>query len=131
MRVPGVAILLWMGISLAGQDAKPPRDVAQLRAFYAQNCVRCHGVDGSAHDAAGKKLRGKDFTDPKEMKGESDEELQKTIRKGIFFGRVMPAFGKELSEAEIKLVVQEIVRKAEKGKPVAPAPEPTKPEPAK
>jgi mono/diheme cytochrome c family protein len=100
------------------QAPAEPRNVDALRAFFAQNCVRCHGLDGSARDPQGKKLKGKDFTDPKEMKGETDAELEKTIRKGVFFGKAMPAFGKELSEAEIKVFVKEIVRKAEKGKAI-------------
>jgi mono/diheme cytochrome c family protein len=118
VAVPASLVLL----AQAPPSGSPqPRSVDQLRAFFAENCVRCHGTDGSAHDASGKNLKGKDLTDPKEMKGESDADLEKTIRKGIFFGRAMPAFGKVLSDADIQLMVREVVRKVEKGKPIAPA----------
>lgn len=114
-------ILLASSASILLQAQAPqPRSVDQLKAFYAQSCVRCHGADGSARDAEGRKLKGRDLTDPS-MKGEKDASLEKTIRKGIFFGKAMPAFGKDLSEVEIQLLVKEIVRKAEKGKVIAPA----------
>lgn len=90
-----------------------PRD---LRLFYQQNCVRCHGADGSARDAAGKKLRGQDLTDAKWAKAVSDEEIAGAILKGKFFGRAMPAFKKDLTPEEALRMAREVVRKAEKGK---------------
>ncbi len=107
----------------AAQEKPAPRSVDQLKAFFVEKCSRCHGADGSARDAEGKKLKGRDLTDAKEMKGEKDASLEKSIRKGIFFGKAMPAFGKELSDAEIHLLLTEIVRKAEKGKAITPAAE--------
>jgi mono/diheme cytochrome c family protein len=117
--LPATALSL-LSLATLAQAPAAPRDAEQLRAFYQQNCVRCHGLDGSAKDPEGKKLKGRDLTDPS-MKNEKDASLEKTIRKGIFFGKAMPAFGKELSDAEIQLLVKEVVRKAEKGKAIAPA----------
>lgn len=102
--------------SLMAQDA-PKKD---LRAFFAVNCSVCHGADGSARGADGSRLKGQDFTDAKDMKGFTDTDLAKTIRKGKWFGR-MPSFKDRLSEAEIMEMVQQVVRKAEKGKAIAPA----------
>ncbi len=122
MRIPA-ALLLLLPALLGAQEAAPaapPRSVDALKAFYQQNCVRCHGPDGSARDATGKKLGGRDFTDPKENR-EPDAAMAKTIRKGIFFGRVMPSFKAQLSEEEALTIIKEIVRKAEKGKLIAPA----------
>lgn len=99
---------------------RPDRDLNQLKAFYQQACVRCHGVDGTARDVTGKRLGGRDFTDARAMKGERDAALARTIRKGIFFGKVMPAFKADLSEAEALKLVQEIVRKAKPGTVIAP-----------
>ena len=53
------------------------------------------------------------------MKGFTDAELAKTIRKGKMFGR-MPSFKDRLSEAEMMEMVQRVVRKAEKGKVITP-----------
>ncbi len=130
MRFPVRAALLTLlpAVLLAQEPARPPRGLDDLKAFYAQNCVRCHGPDGSARDATGKKLGGRDFTDPKENR-EPDAAMAKTIRKGIFFGRVMPSFKAQISEEEALTIITEIVRKAEKGKLIAPAPEAPKPSP--
>jgi mono/diheme cytochrome c family protein len=100
--------------SLSGLAAQEPSK-KDLRAFFAINCSVCHGADGSARGADGSKLKGQDFTNAKDMKGFSDAELAKTIRKGKAFGR-MPSYKDTLSEAEIMEMVQQVVRKAEKGK---------------
>ena len=105
------------------QAPAPGKTVQELRAFYAANCTKCHGPDGSAVSAEGKKLGGRDFTDPAKNQGETDQGMAKTIRKGIFFGAVMPAFMEQLTEADALLLVREIVRKAQKGKAIAPEPE--------
>ncbi|NWJ41743.1 MAG: c-type cytochrome [Geothrix sp.] len=96
-----------------------PKTVTELKAFFAANCVKCHGPDGSAM-ADGKKLGGRDFTDAAKQAKQTDEEMAKTIRKGIFFGVVMPSFKDRLSDEDALLMVKEVVRKAEKGKVIAP-----------
>ena len=119
MRWP---VLLLALCSLCVVAAQPPtRSLDELRTFFAANCARCHGVDGASSSPACRKLCSTDFTDPKVMGKVSDDRLVKTIRKGIFFGVVMPPFKKRLSEAETLLLVQGILRKAEKGKVIAAA----------
>jgi mono/diheme cytochrome c family protein len=118
MRIVLLAALA--AFSLVAKDTKIDEPKKDLRLFYLQNCARCHGEDGSATRPDGKKLGGRDFTSEKDMKGETDESMAKTIRKGIFFGAVMPSFKKQLSEEETLWIVKEIVRKAQKGKPVLP-----------
>ena len=118
MRIALTLPSLLLAASLGAQA--PAKSVDELRAFFAQNCVKCHGPDGSAHSPEGKKLGGFDFTDAKKAAGETDADMEKTIRKGIFFGLVMPSFKDRLSEADIALMVKEVLRKAEKGKAIAP-----------
>ena len=96
--------------------AKPSRSVDELRGFYAQNCVRCHGADGSAMGADGKRLKGADFTDAKALGKEKDESLAKVILKGTFFGLGMPAFKDQLSPEDARTMVSSVLRKAEKGR---------------
>lgn len=98
----------------------PAKTLNKLKVFYATNCVKCHGPDGSAQAADGEKLGGFDFTDAKKAAEETDAEMVKTIRKGLFFGIRMPSFKDQLSEADALLLVQGIVRKAEKGKVITP-----------
>jgi mono/diheme cytochrome c family protein len=93
MRIVLLAALA--AFSLVAKDTKIDEPKKDLRLFYLQNCARCHGEDGSATRPDGKKLGGRDFTSEKDMKGETDESMAKTIRKGIFFGAVMPSFKKK------------------------------------
>ncbi len=102
--------------ALSQAPAKPSRSVEELKGFYAQNCVRCHGADGSAVGADGKRLKGADFTDAKAMGNEKDESLAKTILKGTFFGLGMPAFKDQMSLEEARSMVVNVLRKAEKGR---------------
>lgn len=107
--------LLLLALPLAAQDPGP----VNLRLFYQQNCVRCHGVDGTARDAAGDKLKGQDFTDPR-WRAQDDQGLVKTILKGKFFGLAMPAYKDRLTREQAQAMVTEVLRRTEKGRPVAP-----------
>jgi mono/diheme cytochrome c family protein len=98
----------------------PVKDAKALRAFYAEHCVKCHGEDGSATGPDGKRLKGQDFTNLKEMAHKRDAKLANVIQKGVFFGKAMPAFKDRLTEAESLAMVTEVVRKAEKGKAIKP-----------
>ncbi|MDP2877738.1 MAG: cytochrome c, partial [Holophaga sp.] len=71
-----------------------------LRLFYQQNCVRCHGLDGAGIDPTGKKIRGQDLTDAAWAKATTDEAMVKAILNGKFFGRAMPAYKKDLTPDE-------------------------------
>lgn len=102
------------------------KSVPELRAFYQQNCIRCHGADGSAKGPEGKPLGGLDFTkvarEYRAANSEASERelraMARTIRKGLFFGITMPAWGKQLSEEEATLLVKEVLLKAEPGKAI-------------
>lgn len=118
MRVPILLPLFLAGAGLAAQA--PAKSADELRAFFQQNCVKCHGVDGSATGPDGKKLKGFNFTDAASLAGQADEKMVRTIRKGIFFGWIMPSFKSQLSEADADRMVKEVLRKAQKGKAIAP-----------
>ncbi|HJV89973.1 MAG TPA: cytochrome c [Holophagaceae bacterium] len=113
-------LLVLAAVSLPVFSQAPAKEAAALRAFYVGECARCHGADGSAVGPDGKRLKGQDFTNRKEMAEKQDAKLAKTILKGIFFGKAMPAFKDRLSEAEALAMVTEVVRKAEKGKAIQP-----------
>ena len=118
------SISCFLMLATATLHGAPPgaKGVQELKAFFQQNCVRCHGEDGSATSPEGKHLKGLNFTSPKDMEGKTDQELIRTIRKGLFFGLAMPSFKAQLSEEEAGLLVREVVRKAEKGKAIKPEP---------
>lgn len=121
--------LFALALPLAGQAPVPAtKSIPELRAFYQRNCLRCHGEDGAARGADGKKLGGVDFTkiaDEFRKRGGSDSEreiraMTRTIRKGIFFGLSMPAWKDQLSEAEAELMVREVLLQAAPGKVIKP-----------
>ncbi|PKN63029.1 MAG: hypothetical protein CVU57_21175 [Deltaproteobacteria bacterium HGW-Deltaproteobacteria-15] len=91
-----------------------------LRVFYQQNCAGCHGPDGSAVSAEGKKLSGQDFTDLDWQRRTRDDKMVKTILKGKFFGWAMPSFKDTLTPAEAQQMVTDIIRKSKKGHVIAP-----------
>ncbi len=91
-----------------------------LKAFYQQNCVKCHGPDGSAVSADGKKLKGQDFTDQNWQHNTGDEAMVKTILKGKFFGLAMPKFKGLLTEEEARRMVTDIIRNCKKGQVIKP-----------
>ena len=92
LRLMGGAWLLAVSaMTFAAAQEPAPKD---LRLFYQQNCIGCHGADGAARNAAGKSLRGQDFTDEKWRKNTTDERMVKVILKGKFFGLAMPSYKK-------------------------------------
>jgi mono/diheme cytochrome c family protein len=132
MRLLALALVL---PSLATQDPAPqaapaaqaapapaaaqatPAPIADLKGFYQMRCAGCHGIDGSAM-RDGKKLKGQDFTDAKDMKELTDAKMVKAIQEGLFFGKRMPAYKGQINEADSLRLVQEVLRKAEKGKAI-------------
>jgi mono/diheme cytochrome c family protein len=104
------------------------KSIQELKAFFKENCTRCHGLDGSARAADGKRLGGLDFTkaahDFRNLSSPASEReirtMIRTIRKGIFFGHTMPAWKDQLSQEDATLMVRDILLKAELGKAIEP-----------
>ena len=121
-RAGSVALLfaLLLAICIAPVLAQEEPAGKDLKAFYQQNCARCHGPDGSAVSAEGKKLRGRNFTDPKWQSDTGDDEMVKIILKGIFLGWVMPGFKNTLTADEAQRMVTDIIRVSKKGQVIAP-----------
>jgi mono/diheme cytochrome c family protein len=114
--------------SEAQTPAPKAKSINELKAFYQQNCTRCHGRDGSARGTDGKKLGGQDFTlvaqDFQKLRGPASEReiraMIQIIRKGVFFGLSMPSWKEQLSQEEATLMVKEVLLKAEPGKAIEP-----------
>lgn len=127
--LPAAALML---AALAASAAQVPearaRTIPELKAFFQQNCTRCHGLDGSAKASDGRRLGGLDFTkaaqDFRTLSGPASEReirtMIRTIRKGILFGYSMPAWKDQLSQEDATLMVREVLLKAEAGKAIEP-----------
>lgn len=120
-RAGSVALMfaLLLAICIAPVLAQEGPASKDLKAFYQQNCTRCHGPDGSAVSAEGKKLRGRNFTDAKWQRDTGDDEMVKIILKGIFFGWVMPSFKDILTADEAQRMVTDLIRMSKKGQVIA------------
>lgn len=102
--------------SVKGQDTK----IRDIKKFYQNNCVKCHGQDGSATGKNGDKLKGENFTNQEWLSRTKDDKMVKVILDGKFFGMAMPAYKDRLTKEEAQLMVKEIIRKSKKGKIIAP-----------
>jgi len=126
------AALLVLALAAAAQGAQAPKgkSLNELKAFYQQNCTRCHGADGSAKGPDGKRKGGVDFTvaaqglraqggPPPEREVRS---MSRVVLNGIFFGMSMPSWKDQLTPEEAALLVREVLLKAEPGKVIEPLP---------
>lgn len=90
-------------------ETTPQEQLAQTKALFNEKCARCHGEDGRGETRDGKMLDAPNFTDEKwwaeEDKG--DEHFVNFITNGK---DGMPAFGKKLSNEEIKALVSYVRR---------------------
>jgi cytochrome c553 len=70
-------------------------------------CASCHGADGKAQTKTGKKLKLRDYTDPKVQAELKDDAMIKATTDGVFVDgkEKMKAFKAELSADEIKDLV--------------------------
>jgi len=103
-------LLLSFSLLVPSQGA-PRRDLA---LYYRRACAECHGVDGSARSPLGFRLSGRALADARWQSRTKDEEMVKAILRGK---REMPAFGAQLSEAEAKALVVEVLRPMAARKP--------------
>ena len=113
-------LFAWVALVLAEEPTNK-----NMQSFYQQNCVHCHGADGSAIGPDGQKLKGQDLTDESWQQRTNDDEMVKTILKGKFFGLAMPKFKNSLTREEAQRMVTEVIRNAKKGVVIEPeTPEP-------
>jgi len=92
------AMLLAALLVGCAEPTGPERDISGAKIF-AQNCARCHGLDGTGlPEVAGVR----DLTDPGFMSTLSDERLRRSIRGGR--PPTMPSFP-HFSEPTLKVLV--------------------------
>jgi mono/diheme cytochrome c family protein len=70
-------------------------------AIYKSKCATCHGADGAGQTAVGKSMKLRDLRSA-EVQKQTDVELTKVISGGK--GK-MPAFGKQLTTADVEALV--------------------------
>jgi len=97
--------LLTVGLSLAG--AAVLGRAASTQDNWDNSCASCHGEDGKGQTKQGKKLKVRDYTDPKVQAELKDDAMIKATAEGVFVeGKErMKAFKDEFTADEIKDLV--------------------------
>ena len=85
----------WAGPALAAGDA----------AVFENHCAACHGNDGRARTAQGRKMKAKDLRDSRLTEAEIERQIREgsRIKTGV---SVMPALGRDLTDAEIAAAIR-------------------------
>jgi mono/diheme cytochrome c family protein len=82
------------------------RAQSRARKIFKDNCVVCHGADGTGNTPKGKALGAADLKSD-EVQKQSDEELATVIAKGR---GSMPAFADKLSQEAVNSLIAYIRR---------------------
>lgn len=74
---------------------------------WDNSCASCHGSDGKGQTKTGKKLKLRDYTDPKVQAEMTDAEMIKATTEGVKIDgkEKMKGFAEEYSADEIKDLV--------------------------
>jgi mono/diheme cytochrome c family protein len=86
--------------------AAPGRAMTDAEVFE-NYCAACHGVDGRAQTAQGRKMKAKDLRESQLTDAAIERQIREgsVVKKGI---SVMPAVGKDMSDAEIAAVIRAV-----------------------
>lgn len=97
-------LILTIGLLTAGFLAA---QAADAKENWEKHCAKCHGTDGKGQTNMGKKLKVKDYTDPKVQAEMKDEDIIKLTKEGKKEGdkTLMKGYADVLSEQEIKDMV--------------------------
>jgi mono/diheme cytochrome c family protein len=101
MRVRLAALLLALLPSTLSAQAR------DLKAFFQERCATCHGADGTGRGANGARLGGRNLTEARWLARQEDAVLAASILKG---SGAMPGFRRQLTEAEARRLVAEVIR---------------------
>ncbi len=93
------------------QRERGQRNSSFVVDLFRTNCARCHGADGRSDTPLGHTYSAPDFTDAEWWRKHSDITTRARLVSIVSHGRAgMPAFGKKLKLAEIKLLVNYVRR---------------------
>jgi mono/diheme cytochrome c family protein len=91
--------------TLAVRQASYPKDKVDAPGLFTENCATCHGRNGRARTFHGRLLGAQNFTDARWQMATSDDEIIRAIKTGP---KLMPAFQKKLSAAEIEALAAHV-----------------------
>ena len=104
-------IVLSAGALLLAGASAPVLAESERSENFQTHCSVCHGDNGKGQTEEGRKKKARDLTNAKWQDTIDDARIVRSITKGH---DEMPAFGKKLSEAEIKALAAEVRSLAKK-----------------
>lgn len=99
-----VVLLFSAAIAATSVPAQGQNAAADGAALFKAKCAMCHGPDGAGNTPMGRKLNVRDLHSA-EVQKQSDAAFSHIIAEGK--GK-MPAYGKTLSDDQIKMLVAHI-----------------------
>jgi cbb3-type cytochrome c oxidase subunit III len=96
---------------LLAVTAAPIRAESERSENFQTHCSVCHGDDGKGQTEEGRKKKARNLTNAKWQDTIDDARIIRSITKGH---DQMPAFGKKLTEAEIRALAAEVRSLAKK-----------------
>ena len=97
--------LVSLSAALAFAAAPALRAADSRSENWQTHCSVCHGDNGKGQTEEGRKKKARDLTNAKWQDTIDDARIVKSITKGH---DEMPAFGKKLTEPEIKALAAEV-----------------------
>ncbi len=82
-------------------------EVRDLKAFFQERCAVCHGADGTGRGPNGARLGGRNLGDGRWLVKQEEADLVASILRGK---GAMPGFRRQLSDAEARRLLVEVVR---------------------
>jgi mono/diheme cytochrome c family protein len=104
-------LVLPAGAFLLAGLAAPIRADGERSENFQTHCSVCHGDNGKGQTEEGRKKKARDLTNAKWQGTIDDKRIVRSITKGH---DEMPAFGKKLTEPEIKALAAEVRSLAKK-----------------
>ena len=100
-----MAVALLPPTSLFAVAPTTPHSERSAPLLYRTLCSSCHGRDGQADSAKGKKNHARNLADAAWQDDVSDERIFNSIMNGRNVRGKMPGFGKRLAEKEAESLV--------------------------
>ena len=97
-----IAVAALMALALANRALAA--DGAQI---YSDTCAQCHGDDGRGKTTKGRRLKIRDYSDPKVQDTVTDADAIKAVKEGIKKDNiiVMKGYKDDYTDDEVKAVV--------------------------
>jgi mono/diheme cytochrome c family protein len=98
---------IFCAISVLSWFVLPSLQGADPQTNWSNNCVQCHGQDGSANTPMGKALNAKNLKSGEVQASFTDAQAVEAIKNGVKRDGAMAmlAFGGRLTDDEIKALV--------------------------